>query len=175
MHKSCPAGFEAVKGIIQGRFVCRCNRADLNIRSCNRTTEDVLLKVRESEVELCAWRLLAVHHTTPAEIFTVYVFSSLQLLALIFLPHSTASTTCLHPHPPSFHAGQAMGHAHHQLRRCPDPVYYRLFPWLLPLPAVVHRQQDRVQVHCVSGPDPEGPTVHLQQTRLRCELKFLSF
>ena len=53
VHESCPAGFEEVEGIIEGRFVCRCKKGDLNIQRCNGTTEDVLLKVRESEVKLC--------------------------------------------------------------------------------------------------------------------------
>ena len=54
IHESCPAGFKISAGLIQGHFVCRCSKTDLNIQSCNETTADVLLKVRESEVKLCA-------------------------------------------------------------------------------------------------------------------------
>ena len=46
IHASCPAGFETVEGIISGRLVCRCSKTDLNIQSCNETTDDLLLKVR---------------------------------------------------------------------------------------------------------------------------------
>jgi len=49
MHKSCPAGFEEVEGIIRGEYNCQCSKTNLNIQSCNETTEDVLLKVRERE------------------------------------------------------------------------------------------------------------------------------
>ncbi len=47
MHESCPAGFEEVEGIIPGQYNCQCSKTNLNIQSCNETTEDVLLKVRE--------------------------------------------------------------------------------------------------------------------------------
>ena len=45
-HKSCPAGFEIMAGIVPGRYSCQCSKVNLNIQSCNETTDDLLLKVR---------------------------------------------------------------------------------------------------------------------------------
>ena len=59
IDESCPAGFEIVEGIIPKRYSCQCSKVDLNIQSCNETTEDVLLKVRV----LCVWcGVLGVQH-----------------------------------------------------------------------------------------------------------------
>ena len=156
IDKSCPAGFEIVEGIIPERYVCLCSKIDLNIQSCNETTEDVLLKVRV----LWVWcGLLGVYHLFCRTLHCHFISS----ISFSLMFPTTSTLMC--PHSPSSHAGLVVGHSHHQLRRYQGPVHHRLFPWLLPLPAVVHRQWGRVQVHCVSGLGPEGPAVCLQQTR----------
>ena len=157
IDKSCPAGFEIVEGIIPKRYSCQCSKADLNIQSCNETTEDVLLKVRV----LWVWCGVLINNHLFCRIPHCRHFISSISFSLMF----PTTSTLMCPHSLSSHAGLAMEHSHHQLRRQQVPVHYTLFPWLLPLPAVVHRQWGRVQVHCVSGLGPEGPAVHLQQTR----------
>ena len=80
-HESCPAGFEEVEGISLKQYNCRCSKTDSNVQSCNETTEDVLLKVRESACHASTKcihdKLLDVHHS--ATIFTSTV-SSIFLL-----------------------------------------------------------------------------------------------
>ena len=154
---SCPAGFETVEGIILGRYSCQCSKKDLNIQRCDETTKTVLLKVRV----LCTWcGVPGIHHLFCRTQLPIHLplLNTFSWLCTSFFP--TSSTLMCLPSP-SPHAGLAVGHSHHQLRRYQGPVHHRLFPWLLPLPAMVHRQWGRVQVHCVTGLGPEGPAVHL--------------
>ena len=151
IHESCPAGFEIAQGIIPGQYVCQCSKIDLNIQSCNENTEDVLLKVRVLCVHVALW--------CPSSVLQYVSLSPILLKLPIFPLYLNTSHTS--PPPPSSHAGLAVGHSHHQCKWYQGPVHHRLFPWLLPLPAVVHRQWGRVQVHCVSGLGPEGPAVYL--------------
>ena len=71
VHASCPAGFETVQGIISEQYVCHCSKTDLNIQSCNYTTEDVLLKVRV----LCVWcGVLIVNHILCSALHCLCIF-----------------------------------------------------------------------------------------------------
>ena len=76
MHASCPAGFEIVEGLIPGRYVCRCSNTDLNIQTCNETTDDLLLKVRA----LCAWYIHGVVGCSSTALFTVHLLSRQLIL-----------------------------------------------------------------------------------------------
>ena len=56
-HKSCPAGFGIVGGIVSGRYVCQCSIDEVvDILDCNETSREILLQVRLS----CALHTLNV-------------------------------------------------------------------------------------------------------------------
>ena len=48
-HKACPAGFDVVlEGV--NEHTCRCSSTDVNVISCNTSSEDILIRVRLGSV-----------------------------------------------------------------------------------------------------------------------------
>ena len=153
IHESCPAGFDIVEGIIPEQYACRCSSLDRNILSCNTSSEDILLKVRLIVIFNfpCAWNM-TIHPSVQQKYDTVPVLCTPYCLSIFLglssnqsVGSTSLSLTSYHLNPPvpsnlpSSHAGLVVGHSHHQLRGYQGPGHHRLFPWLLPLPAVVHR------------------------------------
>ena len=100
IHESCPAGFEIVKGIIPGQYLCQCSKnADLKIQSCDETTEDVLLKVRGCVYDVGCWLLIIafLQHSSLAVSMSFSPQHILLTLYILFPPHQLSCVLFIFP------------------------------------------------------------------------------